>query len=118
MGAIRGAICAENTREDISLQAVTLVNEILSKNNLQVADVEAVIFSATSDLDVCYPAQAVREHFVMDNVAFMCFAEMPVQGALDHCLRVCVLTPKLNQKDCKHCYLGRAKCLRSDLSIN
>lgn len=115
MGAIRGAICAENTVEDISAKTVMLIDEILVKNCLQVSDVEAILFSATADLDACYPAKAVREHFVMPNVAFMCFAEMKVQNALDHCVRMCVFAPKLSQSDCIHCYVGRAQCLRKDL---
>lgn len=115
MGAIRGAICADNSVQNISEQAVTLIGEILVKNNLQVEDVEAIFFSATADLDACYPARAVREHFAMDNTAFMCFAEMTVTNSLDHCLRACVFTSKIQQSDCKHCYVGRAKCLRGDL---
>lgn len=115
MGAIRGAICAENTQQDISAQAVALIGEIIAKNNLTVGDIEAVFFSSTSDLDACYPAQAVRRHFCMDNIAFMCFAEMNVLGSLDHCLRACVFSSKISQADCKHCYVGRAKCLRLDL---
>lgn len=115
MAAIRGAICTDNSIEDISAQAVALIGEILTQNNLQVSDVEAVFFTATADLDACYPARAVREHFAMSNVAFMCFAEMNVKDGLDHCLRACVFTSAIKQSDCKHCYLGRAKCLRRDL---
>lgn len=115
MGVIRGAICAENTENDISLRAVELVSAILSANALSCGDVEAVFFSATSDLDARYPATAVRERLAMDDVAFMCFAEMRVRGSLDHCLRVSVFAPKLNQDECKHCYIGRASCLRQDL---
>ena len=115
MGAIRGAICAENSVADISDKAVELIASILSENNLQADDIEAVIFSATSDLDACYPAKAVRERFGMDNVAFMCLTEMSVKDSLDHCLRVCVLTSKVDQTNCKHCYIGKARCLRADL---
>lgn len=116
MGVIRGAICAENTHKDISEKSVELLGAILLQNNLRPEDIEAVIFSATSDLDACYPAKAVREHLAMTNVAFMCFAEMSVRGSLDHCLRVSVFVRSINQEDCKHCYLGRASSLRTDLS--
>lgn len=115
MGAIRGAICAENTKQDISDKAIELVEAILAQNNLKPDEVDAVLFSATNDLDACYPAKAVRERFAMDNVAFMCLAEMSVRGSLDHCLRVCVFTSVRIQRDCKHCYLGRAGILRTDL---
>lgn len=115
MGAIRGAICAENTKQDISAKAIELVAAILERNNLLSDEIEAIFFSATGDLNACYPAKAVREHFAMSNVAFMCLAEMTVSNSLDHCLRVCVFTPVRSQSDCKHCYLGRASVLRTDL---
>lgn len=115
MGAIRGAICAENSVQDISDKAVELIAAILNENNLQANDIDAIIFSATSDLDKCYPAKAVRECLNMCNTAFMCLAEMFVEGSLNHCLRVCVFTSKVSQADCKHCYIGKAKCLRADL---
>lgn len=118
MGVIRGAICAENTQKDLAVKAVELIETILSQNNLSPSDVDAVIFSATVDLDACYPAQSVRERFAeMSNVAFMCLAEMQVQGSLDHCLRVGVFTQKLAQNECKHCYIGRASALRKDLHL-
>lgn len=116
MGVIRGAICVENSEKDISQKAVELIETIFISNKLSADDVEAVIFSATSDLDACYPAAAVRERYSMSNVAFMCLAEMSVENSLDHCLRVSVFAPKISQNDCNHCYLGRARCLRRDLS--
>lgn len=116
MGVIRGAICAENSQKDISNKAVELIEAIFDRNNLSPDDIDAVIFSATSDLNTCYPAKTVREHFAMSNVAFMCVAEMSVEGSLDHCLRVAVFAPKISQCSCKHCYIGRASSLRKDLS--
>lgn len=116
MGVIRGAICAENTKNSISNKAVELVKEILTQNNLRATDVDAIIFSATNDLNACHPATAVREQFLMNNVAFMCLTEMAVRVSLDHCLRVSVFAPSVAQSKCKHCYLGRARVLREDFS--
>ena len=115
MGAIRGAICAENTIEDISAKSVELVKEIFARNGLVTEQVEAIIFSSTDDLDACYPAKSVRETLNLPNVAFMCLAEMKVQHSLTHCIRVCVLVEGLAQSSCKHCYLGEASVLRADL---
>ena len=115
MGAIRGAICAENTVEDISSRAVELVETILQRNDLSVDDVQAVIFTATADLNACYPATAVRRALNADNTAFLCVQEMSVDGALNNCLRVCVLTDARSQNECKHVYLGKAALLRSDV---
>lgn len=115
MGAIRGAICAQNTIDDISSKAVELIAEIIAQNNLSYDDIESIVFTATGDLNACYPAKSVREHFNMPQIAYMCLAEMDVEGGLDHCIRVLVYAPTIMQKNCKHCYLGRAKCLRQDL---
>ena len=115
MGVIRGAICAENTQEDISQKAVELIGAIFTSNNLSAIDVEAVIFSATADLDASYPAAAVREKYGLDAAAFMCLAEMPVKGSMEHCLRVSVFARNITQGECRHCYLGRAASLRKDL---
>ena len=116
MGAIRGAICCENTSSSIGSKAVELVGAILDVNKISANDVEAVFFTVTQDLNACYPAKAVREQLNMPNIAFMCAQEMNVSVSLEHCIRVCVFAPKLSQKRCKHCYLGEAKSLRIDLS--
>lgn len=115
MAAIRGAICAQNTAEDISRCAVELVSVILERNALSTESVEAVIFSATADLDACYPASAVRKQFDLPQAAFFCTHEMNVVGSLDHCLRVLIIADGISQSDVRHCYLGRASELRPDL---
>ena len=64
MKVIRGAICAQNTAESISENALLLVSIILKRNNLSADSVSAVFFSATADLDACYPATAVRRQLL------------------------------------------------------
>ena len=118
MGAIRGAVCAENTVGDISDQSVRLISEIIRANALQAERIEAIIFTATKDLTACYPATAVRTRLNLPNTAFMCCAEMDADGAMPHCIRACVVVSGLAQSDCKHCYLGKAQALRSDLGID
>ena len=115
MGAIRGAICAENTAEDISAKSLQLVSEIIARNNVDAKHITAIFFSCTQDLNACYPAKSVRANLGLSNVAFMCFAEMNVINSLAHCIRVCVFVEGLAQEQCKHCYLGEASALRVDL---
>lgn len=115
MGAIRGAICAENTVEDILTKSLQLVSEIIARNKIDTKHITAIFFSCTDDLNACYPAKSVREQLRLSNVAFMCFAEMKVTGSLSHCIRVCVFVDGLAQEQCKHCYLGEASALRVDL---
>ena len=115
MAVIRGAICANNTIEDISSKSLELVNLIIQENNVDVEQISAIIFSATKDLNACYPAKAVREQFGLSKVAFMCFQEMDVVGCLDHCIRVGIFVDDFSQSNVKHVYIGRAQDLRKDL---
>ena len=116
MGAIRGAICAQNTIEDIGQKSVDLVSAIVNANGISLECIEAVIFSVTQDLNACYPAKSVREQLHLDDVAFMCLQEMAVPNSLPKCIRVCVFVNGLAQKECVHCYLGETAVLRPDLS--
>ena len=115
MGAIRGAICARNTVEDIGQKSVELIRAIIDDNGISSDKIEAVIFSVTDDLNACYPAKSVRERLGLNQVAFMCLKEMSVPDSLPNCIRVCVLVKGLAQKKCHHCYLGEAAVLRPDL---
>lgn len=115
MGAIRGAICAKNTVEDIAQKSVDLIGTIIDNNGISPDKIEAIIFSVTDDLNACYPAKSVREQFCLDNVAFMCVQEMRVPNSLSNCIRACVFVKGLAQKKCCHCYLGEAQVLRPDL---
>lgn len=117
MAWIRGAICAENNENSVKEQTLKLFGTILQQNNLCQEDIEAVFFTVTKDIDVCYPAKFVRQAYPkLSNVAFVCVQEMYVVGALPKCIRVCVGTKSsLSQLEVKHCYLDGAECLRPDL---
>ena len=117
MAWIRCAICAENNVESVKRQTLKLFDEVVCKNSLNLCDIEAVLFTVTKDIDACYPAKFVRESFAeLSNVAFMCVQEMDVVGALQKCIRICVVTTSnIIQQDVYHCYLDGAECLRPDL---
>lgn len=110
MKVIRGAVCAENSVESISQNAVALVKEILQANNLSSQDVAAVFFSATPDLNACYPATAVRTQ-LLPNASFMCFQEMHVPNSMPKVLRVGVFAEIDGEPT--HCYLGETRNLRN-----
>lgn len=116
MAWIRGAICAENTLKSVQNQTLKLFDEIVRINNLSDGDVQAVFFTVTKDIDVCYPAKFLRESYPqLKNVAFMCMQEMYVVGSLPKCIRICVDVANKNQADVIHCYLDGAESLRPDL---
>lgn len=112
MFVIRGAVCAENTEKSISENSMLLVSSIMQRNALSPDDVECVFFTATDDLDACYPATSVRTR-LLPNACFLCCAEMPVKGSMRHVIRVAVCVSKPVSP--KHCYLGEAAALRKDL---
>ncbi len=117
MAWIRGAICAENNAQSIKEQTLKLFDAIMRKNGLNYCDVEAVFFTVTKDIDVCYPAKFIREKYPqLSNVAFMCTQEMRVVGSLPKCIRICVYANTIvGQLNVSHCYLDGAECLRPDL---
>lgn len=111
---IRGAVCAQNTSESISQNAVDLITEIISKNRIDKAAISAIFFTATDDLDAANPATVVRKTLGLDEVAFMCAQEMHVCGALPCCLRVAVFVQVDADTRVVPVYLGKAATLRPD----
>lgn len=112
---IRGAVTAENTKEDILAKTKELLLEIIEENNLDIECITSIFFTATKDLDKVYPAVSAREIGITD-AALMCFQEMYVEGSLEKCIRVTVMVESdKKQKDAKHVFLGEAQKLRPDL---
>ncbi len=113
---IRGAVFARNTKESISQKSLKLVETILERNNLQPSCVSGVFFTATADLDACYPAELTRKTLLPQSTAFMCAREMAVAGGASHCIRVAVFADTdVKQENAVHCYLDGAEILRPDL---
>lgn len=112
---IRGAITAENTKDDILSKTKKLLLEIIKENNLEIEDITAIFFSATKDLDKVYPAVSARSIGITD-AALMCFQEMYVKESMENCIRVTVMAESdKKQKNALHIFLGEAQKLRPDL---
>ena len=112
---IRGAITAENTREDILAKTETMLKAIIDENNIKTEDILSVLFTATKDLDKVYPAVAARG-LGITRAALMCMQEMYVEGSLPKCIRVMVTVKSDKaQAEANHVYLGEAERLRPDL---
>lgn len=116
MICIRGAVTAENTREDILSKTKEMLESIIDKNNLSVENILSIFFTATKDLTAVYPAVAARE-INITKAALMCFQEMHVDGSLEKCIRV-TLTAESDKKQSEavHVYMGGAVVLRPDLN--
>ena len=114
---IRGAITVKNnTIEDIKKATITLISEMIEKNNIKLSDVSHCIFTMTNDLDAAYPAKFVREELKFDYVPLLCFNELNIQNSLKMCIRaLIVINTEKTQEEIKHIYLEGAKILRPDL---
>lgn len=117
MRGIRGAhTAAENSRQAVFAAVQELLNELVEKNDLQLENIGAAIFSATPDLDAAFPAAAARK-IGWDFVPLFGTQELAVENGLARCIRVLLLveTDK-SQQEVKHVYLGKSSCLRPDIA--
>ena len=112
---IRGATTASgNSVKEIEIAVVELIDELISRNNLTKSNLLSITFTATSDLDACFPASIARKFNGLDSVAFLDCQQMHVSDDVDFCIRVMaqVLLPSKNPV--KHPYLRGASKLRTD----
>lgn len=114
---VRGATSVEaNDPQSIVTATRALLERMVAANDLAVADIASVTFTATDDLDAEYPARAAREMGWI-KVPLLCTREMAVPGSLPRCIRVLILWNTDRPIDqIKHVYLGKAAELRPDLS--
>lgn len=114
--AIRGATTLDqDTRDQVFSRVGTLVDEMLARNEVDVADVISVVLTATDDVVSCFPAEAARERG-LGEVALMCAREMAVVGATPRCIRIMMhIATDRPRADLRHVYLEGAQGLRNDL---
>ncbi len=112
---IRGATTSNgNTVQEIEDAVVELIDELISRNNLIKTNLLSITFTATKDLDACFPASIARKCKGLDSVAFLDCQQMYVPNDIDFCIRIMaqVLLPPNNPL--KHPYLKGASKLRAD----
>ena len=112
---IRGATTASgNTVEKIENAVVELIDELISRNSLIKSNLLSITFTATKDLDACFPASIARKCNGLDKVAFLDCQQMYVSNDVDFCIRIMaqVLLPSNNLVN--HPYLRGASKLRTD----
>ncbi len=112
---IRGATTATgNTVKEIEEAVVELIDELISRNNILKKNLLSITFTATKDLDACFPASIARRCNGLDSVAFLDCQQMYVSNDVNFCIRIMaqVLFPPNNTV--KHPYLRGASKLRSD----
>ena len=112
---IRGATTATgNSVEEIEDAVVELIDELISRNSLIKSNLLSITFTATKDLDACFPASIARKCNKLESVAFLDCQQMHVLDDIEFCIRIMaqVLLPINNPV--KHPYLRGAAKLRTD----
>ena len=112
---IRGATTATgNSVKEIEDAVVELVNELISRNNLNNTNLLSITFTATKDLDACFPASIARKYNELDSVAFLDCQQMHVLNDVNFCIRLMAQVLLPTNSPVKHPYLRGASKLRSD----
>ena len=112
---IRGATTASgNTVLEIEDAVVELIDELILRNSINKKNLLSITFTATKDLDACFPASIARKCNGLDSVAFLDCQQMHVANDVNFCIRIMaqVLFPPNNTA--KHPYLRGASKLRTD----
>ena len=112
---IRGATTASgNSIKEIEAAVIELIDELISRNNLIEKNLLSITFTATKDLNACFPASIARKCNGLDSVAFLDCQQMYVPDDVDFCIRIMaqVLLPSNNSV--QHPYLRGASKLRAD----
>ena len=112
---IRGATTASgNSVKEIEVAVVELIDELITRNNLIKTKILSITFTATKDLNACFPASIARKCNGLDSVAFLDCQQMYVSDDVDFCIRIMAQVLLPSNEPVKHPYLRGAAKLRSD----
>ena len=112
---IRGATTASgNSVNEIEAAVVELIDELISRNDLIKKNLLSITFTATKDLDACFPASIARKCNGLDSVAFLDCQQMYVSNDVDFCIRIMAQVLLPSASPVKHPYLRGASKLRTD----
>ena len=117
--AVRGAVCSENTKEEITKNVCTLFNQIVTLNSLSADDIVSVQFTLTKEITVLNPATALRlGNTVIDTkeLALFCSQEAYIEGGMKNVIRLLVTTYAPENIEKQNVYLNGAEKLRPDFS--
>jgi chorismate mutase len=113
--ALRGATTVDaDLHDDIRLRTEELLTQLLERNRLAVDDIVSILFTATPDLRSDFPAAAART-LGLSHTPLLCAQEIPVEGAVERCIRVLIHCYAPAGAERHHVYLHEARQLRLDL---
>ena len=112
---IRGATTATgNSIKEIEDAVVELIDELILRNDLIKKNLLSITFTATKDLDACFPASIARKCNGLNSVAFLDCQQMHVSNDVDFCIRIMAQVLLPSNTTAKHPYLRGASKLRTD----
>ena len=113
--ALRGATTTNGDTEFFIKDAVIeLIQELITRNNLNQENIISITFSVTKDLTSCFPASIVRKYFNFDKVALLDCQQMFVPNDIKFCIRLLALVYLESDKESVHPYLRGSAKLRPD----
>tara|TARA_B100000963_G_scaffold173117_1_gene150604 strand:- start:635 stop:1015 length:381 start_codon:yes stop_codon:yes gene_type:complete len=113
--ALRGATTSKgNTDCFIKDAVIELIQELITRNNLEQQNIISITFTVTSDLTSCFPASIARKYFNFDKVALLDCQQMFVPNDIKFCIRLLALVYLESGKESVHPYLNESSNLRPD----
>lgn len=115
--AVRGAVCSENTKEDISKNVHEMCDAIFTENGIKSEDLVSIQFTMTKDLDEYNACAALRKSgpcIDCSQVALFCSQEAEIKGMLPKCIRVMITCYLEEGKEIRNIYMNGAEVLRPD----
>ena len=115
LSTIRGATTSDgNTKSDIESAVHELIEELITRNNLEPKNILSIVFTVTKDLNACFPASVARKYKELDKVAFLDCQQMFVQDDVNFCIRLMAQVYLPLNIEPNHPYLRGASDLRPD----
>ena len=111
---IRGAICTQDTVEDMVKNTSLLYSTILKENKIEESDIVSIQFTTTPDLTKLNPAAALRRTGYACDVPLFCSLEPVFENSLKNVIRCLILA--YSKEKGKSVYLNGAEVLRPDLA--
>ena len=113
--ALRGATTSKGDTDYFIKDAVIeLIEELITRNNLNQENIISITFSVTKDLTSCFPASIVRKYFNFDKIALLDCQQMFVPNDIKFCIRLLALVYLESEKESVHPYLNESTKLRPD----
>ena len=113
--ALRGATTTKDDKDYLIKDAVIeLIQELITRNNLNQENIISVTFTVTRDLTSCFPASIARKYFNFDKVALLDCQQMFVPNDINFCIRLLALVYIESDRQPIHPYLNESAKLRPD----